>query len=133
MIVDDDPDRGQEDDVDVGMAEDPEEVLPQQRDRRRAAASKKCEAEQAVELEEACSRGGQRRQREHDRRTTSRAIAQQKSGIRLIDIPGARSLKIVTMKLIAPTVVEIAEEDQPEAVEVDVRPAVELLGRRAAT
>ncbi len=41
-------------------------------------------------------------------------IAQQKSGSRSSDIPGARSLKIVTMKLIAPAVVEIAEEDEPD-------------------
>ena len=48
-------------------------------------------------------------------------IAQQKSGMRLSDMPGARSLKIVTMKLIAAAVVDDAEEDQPERVEVDVR------------
>jgi hypothetical protein len=33
----------------------------------------------------------------------------------LIDIPGARSLKIVTMKLIAPAVVEIVRKMSPSA------------------
>ena len=42
-------------------------------------------------------------------------IAQQKSGIRSSDIPGARSLKIVTMKLIAPAVVEIPRKTSPSA------------------
>ena len=41
------------------------------------------------------------------------SIAQQKSGIRLIDMPGARSLRIVTMKLIAPAVVEIPRKIRP--------------------
>ncbi len=35
------------------------------------------------------------------------------SGIRLIDIVGARSLKMVTMKLIAPAVVEIVRKMSP--------------------
>ena len=47
--------------------------------------------------------------------------AQQKSGMRLIDMPGARSRAMVTMKLMAPAVVEIGEHDQPEPVEVEVR------------
>jgi hypothetical protein len=34
-------------------------------------------------------------------------MAKQNSGIRLSDIPGARSLRIVTMKLAAPSVVEM--------------------------
>ena len=41
------------------------------------------------------------------------STAQQKSGIRLIDIPGARSFAIVTMKLIAPAVVEIPSKINP--------------------
>src|SRR5436190_23793998 len=40
-------------------------------------------------------------------------IAQQKSGSRLSDIPGARNLKIVTMKLTAPTVVEMVRKSSP--------------------
>ena len=35
------------------------------------------------------------------------------SGMRAIDIPGARSLKIVTMKLIDPTVVETLRNARP--------------------
>ena len=41
--------------------------------------------------------------------------AKQKSGIRLSDIPGARRLKIVTMKLIAAAVVETALKISPRA------------------
>ena len=40
-------------------------------------------------------------------------IAQQKRGSRLTDMPGARSLKIVTMKLTAPAVVEIVRKSRP--------------------
>ena len=36
-----------------------------------------------------------------------------KSGMRSIDMPGARSLAIVTMKLIAPAVVEIPRKTRP--------------------
>ena len=43
------------------------------------------------------------------------STAQQKSGMRLIDIPGARSLKIVTMKFAAPAVVEIVMKISPSA------------------
>ena len=49
-------------------------------------------------------------------KTTERDVAstaQQKSGIRLSDIPGARSRAIVTMKLIAPAVVEMASMISP--------------------
>ena len=42
-------------------------------------------------------------------------IAKQKSGIRLSDMPGARSLKIVTMKLIAAAVDEMPLKISPSA------------------
>ena len=58
--------------------------------------------------------------------------AKQNSGIRLSDIPGARSLKIVTMKLIAAAVRRDAVEDQPEGVEVDVRARACTASRPAA-
>ena len=41
------------------------------------------------------------------------STAQQKSGIRLSDMPGARSRTIVTMKLIAPAVVEMPRKISP--------------------
>ena len=41
------------------------------------------------------------------------STAQQKSGIRLIDIPGARRRMIVTMKLIAPAVEERPRKISP--------------------
>ena len=69
------------------------------------------EAEAALELEEDVRRG-QRGEREDEREDCAR-IPQQKSGIRFSDIPGARSLKIVTMKLIAPTVDEIVRKSSP--------------------
>jgi hypothetical protein len=48
--------------------------------------------------------------------TTEKEVARMahtNSGIRLNDIPGARSLKIVTMKLMAPAVVEIPRKISP--------------------
>ena len=41
------------------------------------------------------------------------STAQQNSGIRLIDMPGARSLKIVVMKFAAPTVEEMPRKISP--------------------
>ena len=55
MIVDDHPERRNEDDVDLGMAEEPEQVLPQQR----VAAFRLVEevrADQAIEDQARCSR-----------------------------------------------------------------------------
>jgi hypothetical protein len=43
------------------------------------------------------------------------SVPQMKIGSRLIDIPGARSLNRVTMKLIAPTVVETVRKSSPSA------------------
>ncbi len=40
-------------------------------------------------------------------------MAHTKSGIRLSDMPGARSLKIVTMKFVAPAVDEIVRNSSP--------------------
>jgi hypothetical protein len=40
-------------------------------------------------------------------------IAQTKMGTRLSDMPGARSLSAVTMKLIAPAVVEMPRNNSP--------------------
>jgi hypothetical protein len=48
--------------------------------------------------------------------TTARDVARMAhtySGIRASDIPGARSLRIVTMKLMAPAVVEIPRNASP--------------------
>ena len=42
-------------------------------------------------------------------------VPHMKMGIRLMDIPGARSLKTVTMKLIAPAVVEMVRKTRPRA------------------
>ena len=107
----DDPDRGQEDDVDVGVAEDPEQVLPEQR----IAAVRDVEEVEAALALRARAAGSRRSARGSRRRSTSdvASTAQQKSGIRLIDIPGARSLTIVTMKLIAPAVVEMPRKIRP--------------------
>ena len=82
-----DPEGGQHDDVHLRMAEEPEEVLPQQR----VAAVRdveEVEAGVALELEEDQVHR-QRRQRE-DQRERGREIAKQNSGIRFSDIPGAR-------------------------------------------
>ena len=43
------------------------------------------------------------------------SVPQTMIGTRLIDMPGARMRKIVTMKLTAPTVVEMPEEDHARA------------------
>jgi hypothetical protein len=40
-------------------------------------------------------------------------MAQQNSGIRTMDIPGARSLKMVTMKFTAPAVLEMPRKARP--------------------
>jgi hypothetical protein len=40
-------------------------------------------------------------------------MAQQNRGIRTMDIPGARSLKMVTMKFTAPTVLEMPRKARP--------------------
>ena len=45
-------------------------------------------------------------------------------GTRLIDMPGARVRSKVTMKLTAPTVVEMPRKTMPERIEVDVRARV---------
>ena len=53
-----------------------------------------------------------------DSKTSAKATARnakQNSGIRLIDIPGARSLKIVTMRLIAVAVDERPVKMSPRA------------------
>ena len=48
-------------------------------------------------------------------RATAASIAKQKSGMRLNDIPGARSLKIVVMMLIAASVDETPLNSSPSA------------------
>ena len=108
-----DPERGQDDDVDLGVAEDPEQVLPEQR----VAAVRdveEVEAELALELEEDAGRASAAAARTAARTTTA-SIAKQKSGIRFSDMPGARSLKIVTMKLIAAAVDEMPLKIRPSA------------------
>ena len=130
MIWRDDPQRGQEDDVDVGVAEDPEEVLPEQR----VAALRRIEeveAELPLELEHDV-RCRQRGQREQHRERRRRGSPTQNSGIRLSDIPGARSLKIVTMKFDRPDRRRDRQEDEPEVVEVGVRGPGRTACRRAA-
>ena len=57
----------------------------------------------------AADRAGSAKTSENDCAT----IPQQKSGIRFSDIPGARSLKIVTRKFVAPTVDEIVRKSSP--------------------
>ena len=49
-------------------------------------------------------------------------MPQTNSGIRFTDIPGARSLKIVTMKLIAPDVVEMPRKIKPNVQKSMLRP-----------
>jgi len=54
--------------------------------------------------------------REGSANTTENDVARMahtNSGIRLSDMPGARSLRIVTMKLMDPTVVEIPKNTRP--------------------
>ena len=46
-------------------------------------------------------------------------------GSRLIDMPGARSRSMVTMKLIEPSVVDTPSRILRERVEVDVKPRIE--------
>ncbi len=108
-----DPERGHDEDVDLGVAEDPEEVLPEQRRRRRArrrrSGSRRCAAS-SRKTRSTVSDGSAK-----SSRSDAARIAKQKSGIRFSDIPGARSLKIVTMKLAAASVDEIAVEDQRRA------------------
>ena len=106
------------------MAEDPEQVLPQQ---RVAAVRDVVEVDaepggRAPGRRSASVSGGSAKISAND---TARN-AKQNSGMRLIDMPGARTLKIVTMKLTAAAVDDDAVEDQPEAVEVDVRAGAEL-------
>ena len=89
------PSAGQEDDVDLGMAEEPEQVLPQQR----VAALGRVEelrADQPVGDQERCCASitdGMANRIMND--VTS--IAQTNSGMRLSVMPGARSLKTVAM------------------------------------
>ena len=122
-----DPERGQDDDVDLGMAEDPEEVLPEQRvaarARRRRSGSRAGAAARGRRSRRVSAGSANR-----SANATAR-IAKQKSGMRFSDMPGARSLKIVTMKLIAAAVDDDAVENQSERVEVDVRARVVLLER----
>src|SRR5512144_2849741 len=49
-------------------------------------------------------------------------IAQMNSGMRLNDMPGARRRKIVTMKLMPPTVVEMPRNVMPRAQKSMLRP-----------
>ena len=89
------PSRREEDDVDLGVAEEPEQVLPEQR----VAALGGVEEMRADEPVEdrgsvlASITAGIAKMIMND--VTS--IAQTKSGMRLSDMPGARCLKTVTM------------------------------------
>ena len=87
--------RRHEDDVDLGMAEEPEQVLPQQR----VAAFGRVEevrADQPVEDQRACSPSITAGIAKMTMNAVT-SIAQTNSGMRSSDMPGARSLKTVTM------------------------------------
>ena len=112
-----DPERGDDQDVDLGVAEEPEEVLPEERRaaaaRRRRSACRRCGRGRAGSCRRVSTGSAKRSPNDAARN------AKQKSGIRFSDIPGARDLKIVTMNCAAVSVEAIAVEDDPEAVEVD--------------
>ena len=96
--------------VDPRMAEYPEQVLPQQR-LAAAGGDEELRAELAIQPQHAKARltAG----------TTTRfaalavSVPQTRIGNRLMDMPGARVRSAVTMKLAAPTVVEIPRNTMP--------------------
>ena len=97
MIDETKPERGDEDDVDLRVAEEPEDVLPEQR----VAPLRRIEE---VRVDPAPV-GREHRAAERDAGMAKRIMkddaiwAQTNTGMRLSDIPGARSLKTVTMML----------------------------------
>ena len=105
--------RRQHDGVDPGMAEHPEQMLPQQ---RLAAAGRveEMRAELAVHPQQ---EEGQADARAWRRcwRPMAVSVPQIRIGTRLIDMPGARMRRKVTTKLIAPTVVEMPSRIMPSA------------------
>ena len=121
--------RGDEEDVHLGMAPEPEQVLVQQR----AAAARRARRTR-------CRRGGRARAAPAAIVTAGTAkitmnentsIDHTKIGMRLNVIPGARNLKMVTMKFTAPTVVEMPTKMIAEPPEVDVDAGrVRLAGQR---
>ena len=87
-------DRRQEDDVDLGMAEEPEQVLPEQR----VAALRRVEemrADQPVEDQRGARHHDRRHREDHHERDDQHA--QTNIGMRFSDMPGARSLKTVVI------------------------------------
>ena len=125
MIDGGDPERGQDDDVDLGVAEDPEQVLPQQ---RIAAVGGVVEvkAELAVELQEQ-GRDAQRRKREQQReRDGQERKAEQRHPVQRH--PRRAQLEDRDDEVDRGRGARDPVEDQPVAVEVDVVAGVELLG-----
>ena len=59
--------------------------------------------------------------------TEAVSVPQTRIGMRLIDMPGARVRISETMKLIAPTVVEMPRKIRPEGIDVDIDARVVFL------
>ena len=78
----------QDQDVHLGVAEEPEQVLPQDRRRRPSVGSKKCGAELAVGEQHHQRRGQHREREQHQELVTS--MFHVKIGMRNIVMPGAR-------------------------------------------
>ena len=96
MIDETNPERRDEDDVDLGVPEEPEQVLPEQR----VAAFGRVEevrADAGGPMREIAAGEHHRRHREDDHERRDQHAPSTNSGMRFSDMPGARSLKTVTM------------------------------------
>ena len=123
----DDAEERQRDDVDLGMAEEPEQVLPQ--DRPAVLGVEDVRAELSVG-EQRQQRGGSTGNAISTRIAVSRMF-QVKIGIRNIVMPGARMVKIVVMKLTPPRMVPRPAERQAHDPQVGARArGVDLVGQR---
>ena len=122
MIVDSSAGHGQEDDVDVRMAEQPEQVLPQQR----IAAARRVEegqAEGALDLEQ--DRAEDERRKGHDHHhARSPGCTSAKIGIRSSDMPGARIFRIETTISMASDSAEISTKVMPSSQTSALMPGV---------
>ena len=112
------PNAGQDEDVHLGVAEEPEHVLPQD-----GVATQRGLEEPAAVVpvdEQHHQAGGDHRDGEQQQHAGDQ-LAQQNMGIRSSVMPGARILKIVPRKLMAPSSELDAREDQAQDQQVDAR------------
>ena len=122
----DDPERGQDQRVDLRVGEEPEEVLVEQ---RVAAAGRVEEVGLAVAVErEHRQHGREPRQRDARAPTPKRAPTRRTAASASSSSRGARSVWIVTTRLIAPS--EAADREHVQAEDPEVLPVARRVQRR---